>query len=254
MAKEIILSLVIGSILGSIFSFIYNGYFALGAVLGAPIGFILLIIYVFLTEVYESLNSFFSPPARYQPKSKIYSEDYSSINKTENQFTKNTTCIPINSVVENLLTSKVNGVSYTNEDGSSRQEIINILNIGEELALVKEPQNIHHKNAIQVVSKYGCIGYLPKKLADKLSGRINNYSKARLISKGSSSNNTLGCTIGIINEDTEITNRISDIKLEHTNNHNYNDDSPHLEEQYEMKYGNSPQGFYNPDTDETEYR
>ena len=49
--------------------------------------------------------------------------------------------------------AKVVGVSYKNPDGSSRQEIIEYLDIGDELFLKHDPTNRYDKNAIQVLCK-----------------------------------------------------------------------------------------------------
>ena len=64
--------------------------------------------------------------------------------------------------------ARVSGVSYINDDGSSRQDIIaDKLEIWQQLALVHEPDNPYDKNAVQVLIEEGDlqIGYLPARVA-----------------------------------------------------------------------------------------
>lgn len=73
--------------------------------------------------------------------------------------------------------TKIAGVSYRNSDGASRQAIIKRCQIGEELSLVREPNNSIDKNAIKAVRQNGeQLGYVPAHvaangLADQLDGQ-----------------------------------------------------------------------------------
>ena len=56
---------------------------------------------------------------------------------------------------------RLKGVSYTNVDGTNRQDIIARCKIGEELELAREPENPKDKAAVAVYYKDQQIGYLP---------------------------------------------------------------------------------------------
>lgn len=75
-----------------------------------------------------------------------------------------------------LFKGRVVGVSFKNEDGTSRQNIIRKLNSASRIWLVHDCNNIHDKNAIKVVSKYGDVGYLPKGETHKF-----DYSKLKSV-------------------------------------------------------------------------
>ena len=75
--------------------------------------------------------------------------------------------------------SKVVGVSQNNDNGSSRQEIIE-KEVAEEdsLILKPEPDNTFDRNAVKVLSKFGNqIGYLNRDLAEKVSPALENSTK-----------------------------------------------------------------------------
>lgn len=63
----------------------------------------------------------------------------------------------------------LHGVSYENADGSSRQELIEILRPGETLTLRAEPMNPHDRHAVAVFSNKGQLGYLPSDARDSSS-------------------------------------------------------------------------------------
>lgn len=66
--------------------------------------------------------------------------------------------------------TNVVGCKYPNEDGSSRQEIIEQLNIGDRVSL--QPYKYKGKNAIYVVSDYGIVGNLKKELSDEFESKV----------------------------------------------------------------------------------
>ncbi|MEO9964846.1 MAG: HIRAN domain-containing protein [Reichenbachiella sp.] len=70
---------------------------------------------------------------------------------------------------------EVAGVTYDNEDGSSRQSIINRLNEGDNISLKKEPHNEHDENAVAVLSGKKRIGYIPKSLNKQVINLINHH-------------------------------------------------------------------------------
>ena len=75
-----------------------------------------------------------------------------------------------------VLDTKVAGVSMTNADGTSRQEIIRThVKEGDPLHLQPEPDNPHDPNAIQVRTTTGLqIGYLQREVAEKLRMALQN--------------------------------------------------------------------------------
>jgi HIRAN domain len=56
---------------------------------------------------------------------------------------------------DNVFFAKVHGVSYKNDDGSSRQKIISRCKVGEELDIIPEPTNRHDPGAMKVCRKNG---------------------------------------------------------------------------------------------------
>jgi hypothetical protein len=56
---------------------------------------------------------------------------------------------------DNVFFAKVHGVSFKNDDGSSRQEIISRCKVGEELDIIPEPTNRHDRGAMKVCRKNG---------------------------------------------------------------------------------------------------
>jgi cold shock CspA family protein len=92
--------------------------------------------------------------------------------------------------------TKVVGVTY-----EGRQSIVALLSVGEEVQLVREPDNPYDKNAIKVVRKTGqCFGFISKVLASGFAQKFDDYGKpvkAVIISvtKGYSSDSNIGVTI-----------------------------------------------------------
>ena len=64
--------------------------------------------------------------------------------------------------------TKVVGTTYKNADGSSRQEIIDMLLTGEKLELENEDDNPVDPNAVAVHSECGQVGYLSRSLAEQV--------------------------------------------------------------------------------------
>ncbi len=61
--------------------------------------------------------------------------------------------------------TRVAGVSFNNEDGSSRQALLKGMQNDDPIILEREPDNPYDSNAIRVVAQKGCIGYIPRDLA-----------------------------------------------------------------------------------------
>ncbi|WP_158291649.1 HIRAN domain-containing protein [Marinicauda algicola] len=64
---------------------------------------------------------------------------------------------------ERTLLCAVSGESFRNEDGQSRQELIELLQIGEPVELRPEPDNPRDPDAIAVMTDVGKVGYVPSK-------------------------------------------------------------------------------------------
>lgn len=61
----------------------------------------------------------------------------------------------------------VKGESHLNEDGSSRQEVIKLLRVGESVKLVPDPTNLHDRWAVKVLTENNQqIGWLPSDARD----------------------------------------------------------------------------------------
>lgn len=81
--------------------------------------------------------------------------------------------------------TKVVGVSLSNADGSSRQEIIKReVEENDKLNLAAEPDNPHDPNAIKVLSKHGNqIGYLNKEMAATIKPALDNQTEIHVTAK-----------------------------------------------------------------------
>ena len=87
-------------------------------------------------------------------------------------YTKKSTPKPSieEAVRDKVFFAKVHGVSYKNDDGSSRQKIISGRKVGEELDIIPEPTNKHDPGAMKVCRKNGeQLGYLACGWADAVS-------------------------------------------------------------------------------------
>ena len=77
--------------------------------------------------------------------------------------------------------TKVTGVTFSNEDGTSRTRIIASMTDNDEIILERDPYNQYDSNAIKVcVKKDGRvqqIGFIEKMLASKLSPKMRRGAK-----------------------------------------------------------------------------
>ena len=106
--------------------------------------------------------------------------------------------------------SKVVGVTHENVDGSSRQEAIRRLRVGQKVRLAWEKENPHDPNAILLfpgttgnVKMNNCIGYLNANLAADVVNWVTNkdwciYAEVAEILGGYEGADTLGCVLEII--------------------------------------------------------
>lgn len=72
---------------------------------------------------------------------------------------------------------KVVGVTFPNEDGTVRQEIIKAMTKDAPVILAREPHNLHDRNAIMVSSIDGQVGYIGRDYAAILSPMMDGGKK-----------------------------------------------------------------------------
>ncbi|ACQ92809.1 hypothetical protein Tola_1188 [Tolumonas auensis DSM 9187] len=94
---------------------------------------------------------------------------------------------------------KINGVSYQNDDGTSRQQILQHTKTSSHVSLIRDSNNPHDNNAIKVITRDGCIGFIPRDIASKLrSIKIENLT-ANIHSIGKAEVGLYGASIIIKN-------------------------------------------------------
>lgn len=69
---------------------------------------------------------------------------------------------------------KVVGVTFANEDGSSRKETILGMTTASPVDLIREPDNKYDKNAIKVITGDKQIGYIGKEYASIMAPLMDN--------------------------------------------------------------------------------
>jgi len=94
------------------------------------------------------------------------------------------------------------GETETNADGSSRQEIIAKLVVGEDVDLVRERGDASEPNAVRVVSRRGEIGRLSRADADSLAPYLDQGRRASasiaFINGGTSSNTAFNVVLSVV--------------------------------------------------------
>lgn len=73
--------------------------------------------------------------------------------------------------IQNVVLKAV-GVTFANNDGTERQDVIKQLNKGDNIVLVREPNNSYDPNAVKVITEYGQAGYIGKDYAAIISSMI----------------------------------------------------------------------------------
>lgn len=74
-----------------------------------------------------------------------------------------------------ILSFKVSGINYENEDGISRIDVISKMDKYSAIDIISEPFNKYDKNALAVYSKYGKIGYVPKNYIDDVNELMQSF-------------------------------------------------------------------------------
>ena len=72
-----------------------------------------------------------------------------------------------------VLETNIVGVTFDNYDGVNRQDLLKLLYPGIKITLRKNPNNTFDKNAIEVMSEFGCVGHLSRTDAQNLSGNVS---------------------------------------------------------------------------------
>lgn len=99
-----------------------------------------------------------------------------------------------------LINTKIAGVTFPNEDGTNRQDLIKQLKIEEELILEKEDNNPYDSNALRILNKNKqMIGYIKKTLAQDIRTGMKNgwVYKAKVSMITGQDKQTTGCNIVI---------------------------------------------------------
>lgn len=94
----------------------------------------------------------------------------------------------------------VAGESYRNKDGTSRQDILSSVRKGQEMDLVREPDNQHDANAIRVCTMDGRqVGYIARDIAERLAKQIDSGDTIKAfverVTGGSKSAPSRGCVL-----------------------------------------------------------
>ncbi|PVZ64523.1 HIRAN domain-containing protein [Pelagibaculum spongiae] len=88
------------------------------------------------------------------------------------------------------------GVKHKNKQFQiDRQNLLKLVYPGYTLQLIREPENIHDRNAIAIVSEFGQLGYIPAKLTGKLAN--SELVKAVVNTLKLSDNQTITCDISV---------------------------------------------------------
>lgn len=96
--------------------------------------------------------------------------------------------------------SKVVGVTYRNDDGSSRQDAIQDCWPGDRLALRHEPRNRYDPNAVQVCAENGAqLGFIRADIAeDIVDQRARGYTWGACVASVSGGPDIYGCNIVLV--------------------------------------------------------
>lgn len=91
------------------------------------------------------------------------------------------------------------GERHDNEDGSSRQAELALCSPGEEVLLVREPQNPHDRMAVAVFSCRGIkVGYLKRDRAVWVGSKIDRGYDVRAIVQRVKGAHLEGATLGLV--------------------------------------------------------
>lgn len=100
-----------------------------------------------------------------------------------------------------IIETRVAGVSFNNDDGTSRQEILKRCTTGESIRLIHAPMP-GHEFAVKVLRENGeQLGYIPSEDAEDVESWVNSANKVtakiKKITGGTQDKPTVGCVIEI---------------------------------------------------------
>ena len=96
---------------------------------------------------------------------------------------------------------QVAGVTYSNDDGSSRQHVVSMCHVDEHLLLIRDPGNQYDGNAIKVCRTTGAqLGFIPASVAANLAPLMDSGMKFTVIVENvvGGDGYNYGCTVRII--------------------------------------------------------
>lgn len=77
----------------------------------------------------------------------------------------------------------ISGTQYRNDDGSCRKELLDSVFSNNELVFKPDPMNSYDANAIKIILRDKCVGFVPKNLAGLLNKENVSYENPRLVGK-----------------------------------------------------------------------
>lgn len=91
------------------------------------------------------------------------------------------------------------GCWYDNEDGTSRQDELRLLKVGEEIALLREPDNPHGRNAVAIYTARGIrVGYVGKERSTWIASKIDRDYPVRAIVQRVKGRDLPDATLGLV--------------------------------------------------------
>ncbi|MFC0172580.1 hypothetical protein [Vibrio comitans] len=93
------------------------------------------------------------------------------------------------------ITVKINDTEHRNNDGTERQELLKHLSCNEVVKVIEDRHNLKHDKALKVMSRLGCIGFIPRELADQFYYNRLECVSATIFSMTSTSSNQIRCLI-----------------------------------------------------------
>lgn len=106
------------------------------------------------------------------------------------------------------ITTRIAGVSFTNDDGQSRQYLLRHVKAGDGVLLQRQWDNDYDPNAIAVLHAAGQIGFIPAKVAaNMVRQHFHTAAVVKQVHGGSERAPTLGCEISITIGGTEANDR-----------------------------------------------
>ncbi|MEE9337026.1 MAG: hypothetical protein V3U87_03020 [Methylococcaceae bacterium] len=132
-------------------------------------------------------------------------------------------------IVNKSHTTKVVGVTFDNEDGVNRQQILTQLYSGSNIKLVKDIDNSFDKYAIKVITEFGCIGYLSREEAFRFSQKYILLGECFIASLKQVDNGNIGCLINFKYQESNAKSKINNRSNSPLSDNDYSDDNCYYE-------------------------